>query len=75
MSVTVRIVKGPSEAFVYLEGSVEGFPQVTRRRSVSCAALAGGRVTVAGERAALVTEVESALINWQAAQAALQELE
>lgn len=74
MTVTVRSVQGPSDAFVYLEGSVEGVPQVARVRSVACAALAAGTVTIAAEKAALIAEVEQALVNWQAAQAALAEL-
>lgn len=75
MTVTVSKTTGPDEAsFLYLRGEVAGVPQVTRVRTVALAALADGRVTVAGEKAALIAEVEQALTNWQAAQAALQEL-
>ncbi len=38
------------------------------------AALASGALTVAGEKAALIADVEQALTNWQAAQSALEEL-
>ena len=72
--ITVKAVSGPSDAFIYLEAVSSVTPHVTRRRSVSCAALADGRVTVENEKAALIAETEQALLNWQAAQAALQEL-
>ena len=74
MTVTVKAVSGPDPVnFVYLEGSVEGVPQVTQTRTVATAALASGALTIAGEKAALIADVEQALVNWQAAQAALQE--
>lgn len=74
-SVTIKAVGGPDQfAFVYLEGSIPGAPQVTQRRSIATAALASGALTIAGEKAALEADVQQALTNWTAAQAALQEL-
>lgn len=75
MTVLVRAVTGPDAVnFVYLEGCIEGVPQVTQIRSIASAALASGACTIASERAALVASVEQALTNWQAAQAALEQL-
>lgn len=76
MTVTVRAVTGPDAVgFTYIEGSIEGTPQVTQIRAIANAALASGGVTIASERAALVAAVEQALVNWLAAQAALEELQ
>lgn len=72
--ITIKQVSGPSDAFVYLEAVSSVTPHVTRRRSISCAALADGRVSIAAEKAALLAEAEQAVTNWQAAQAALQEI-
>lgn len=75
MTVKVDAVTGPDPVnFVYLKGSVEGVPQVTQTRTIASAALASGALTIAAEKAALIASVEQALTNWQAAQAALQEL-
>jgi hypothetical protein len=71
---TVKSVAGPDPAFLYLLGEIEGFPQCTVTRSVSLAALASGALNVADEKSALIAEVEQNHTNWQAAQAALQEL-
>lgn len=72
--ITVKAVSGPSAAYVYLEGTHSECPQATRRRSISCAALADGSVTIANEKSLLTAEVEQSKLNWDAAQAALQEL-
>jgi len=72
--ITVKAVEGPSQDFIYLEGVADDCPQATQRRSVACAALAAGTVTIADEKAALIAAVEQARTNWLAAQAALQEL-
>ena len=75
MTVTVKAVSGPDPVnFVYLEGSIDGHPQVTQTRTIASAALASGALTIAAEKAALIADVETALTNWQAAQAALSEL-
>lgn len=75
MSVIVRAVTGPDPVnFVYLEGSVEGVPQVTQTRTIAAAALASGAKTIADEKAALIASVETALTNWQAVQDALNGL-
>ncbi len=75
MTIIVKQVQGPNEgAFLYLQGSHQGYPHVTRVRSVALAALASGALTIATEKAALIAEVEQAIINWSAAQAALADL-
>lgn len=75
MTVSVSAIAGPDgSAFLYLFGEVEGYPHVARTRTVALAALASGALTVAGEKAALVADVEQALVNWQAAQQALLDL-
>lgn len=72
MTVNVSVISGPDNgAFLYLHGT-EGV--ISTVRSVSLAALADGSVTVAGERAALVAEVERMVTNWNAAQAAIADL-
>lgn len=72
--ITVKSVSGPSPDFIYLEGVADDCPQATRRRSIACAALADGRVTIADEKAALIAEVTQARTNWLAAQQALADL-
>ena len=75
MTVTVTAMDGPDPVnFVYLQGVIEGVPQVTQTRTIAAAALASGALTIAAEKAALIADVEAALINWQAAQAAISEL-
>ncbi len=74
MTISVKPVSGPSPDFIYLEGVADDCAPATRRRSIACAALADGRVTIADEKAALIAEVEQARTNWLAAQAALSEL-
>lgn len=72
--ITVKSVSGPSPDFIYLEGTADDCPQATQRRSVACAALAAGSVTIAAEKTALIAAVEQARTNWLAAQAALADL-
>jgi hypothetical protein len=62
------------QKFLVLEGSVEGVPQVTKRRSINVAALVSGDLTLEGEKAALIADVEEYLARWGALQQALQEL-
>lgn len=75
MSVVIESVTGPDPVnFVYLRGSVAGVPQATEVWTISSASLASGDRTVAGVRAELEAKVAQNVTNWQAAQAALQEL-
>jgi hypothetical protein len=60
--------------WIVLEGTVEGVPEVTHRRSVPTSALASGATTIAAEKAALIDTVQTHLTNWQAAQDALAQL-
>lgn len=71
--ISVRVVES-DHTWIVLEGSVEGVPQVTHRRSIHAAALASGDLILANEKAELVAEVERAYIRWQAVQKALEEL-
>lgn len=62
MSVQVRRIQLDTEhdnqKWVVLEGYIEGYPQVTKRRSINRAALADGSLTLAAEKAKLVADVE-----------------
>lgn len=74
--VTVTPIAGPDGVnFIYLLGEVAGAPAVSTVRTVAAAALASGATTVAAEVAALRAEVEAAHTNWQAATAALANLQ
>lgn len=74
LTVKVSQTAGPDPAFFYLKGEQEGYPAATRTRSIPLAMLADGTLTVATEKAALVSDVEQAVINLQAAEAAIGEL-
>jgi len=75
MTIQVTSVTGPDTgAFLYLKGSDPAYPHCDTIRTVALAALASGALTVAGERAALVADVEQKITNWNAAQAAIGEL-
>lgn len=70
----VTSIAGPDPAFLYLSCAIEGYPACTTTRSIALARLADGTLTVAAEKAALIAEVEQKKLNFDAAQAALQEL-
>jgi hypothetical protein len=71
--ISIKVVES-DHTWIVLEGSVEGFPQVTHRRSIHAAALASGDITLADEKAKLIADVETACIRWLAVQKALNEL-
>lgn len=73
-TLKVESIAGPDPAFLYIRASVDGFPAATRTRSIPLAMLADGTLTVAAEKAALIADVEQAVINLQAAEAAIGEL-
>lgn len=60
--------------WLVLEGSVDGIPQVTKRRTVNTAALVSGATTVEAEVAALKADVTEYLARYQAVQEALNAL-
>ncbi len=60
--------------WLVLEGSVEGIPQVTKRRTINTAALVSGATTVEAEIMALKSDVTEYLARYQAVQDALNVL-
>jgi hypothetical protein len=78
MSVSVkRVLIGNDHddaKWIVLEGSIEGCPQVTKRRTVNTAALVSGDLTLAAEKAQLIADVEEYYARYQAVQAALEQL-
>lgn len=76
--VNIRRVSAGSEhldqKWLVLEGYVEGVPEVTKRRSVSTAALASGDVTLADEKARLIADVQEYHGRWLAVQEAVKQL-
>lgn len=60
--------------WLVLEGSIEGVPQVTKRRTINTAALVSGDLNVSDERAKLVADVEEYYARWLAVQSAIKEL-
>ena len=72
-----RILSGDEhldQKWLVLEGSVEGVPQVTKRRSINTASLADGSLTLEGEKALLIADVEEYHARWLAVQEALKAL-
>lgn len=78
MSVTVkRVLIGndhDDSKWVVLEGSIEGCPQVTKRRTINTAALVSGDLTLADEKAQLVADVEEYYARYQTVQSLLEQL-
>lgn len=78
MSVTIkRVLIGndhDDQKWIVLEGCIEGCPQVTKRRTINTAALVSGDLTLADEKAKLVSDVEEYYSRYQAIQVALQDL-
>lgn len=78
MTVTVkRVVIGNDHddaKWLVLEGSIDGVPEVTKRRTINTAALVSGDLTVGTEKAALIADVEEYHLRYLALQAALAEL-
>lgn len=60
--------------WIVLEGSIEGCPQVTKRRTINTAALASGDLTLTAEKAQLISDVEEYYARFQAVQASLADL-
>lgn len=78
MSVKVTRVLLDSEhdnqKWLVLKGEIEGYPQVTKTRSINTAALASGALLLEDEKAKLIADVEEYLERWNAVQQALTEL-
>lgn len=47
-----------NQKWIVLEGYVEGYPQVTKRRTINRAALADGSLNLESEKEKLVADVE-----------------
>lgn len=60
--------------WIVLEGSIDGVPQVTKRRTINTAALVSGDLALATEKAQLIADVEEYLGRFQAVQEALKQL-
>jgi len=60
--------------WLVLEGTYEGVPQATKRRTINTAALASGHLLLANEKAALIADVEEYAQRYLAVQEALREL-
>lgn len=60
--------------WIVLEGSIDGCPQVTKRRTINTAALVSGDLTLADEKAQLIADVEEYYARFQAVQTALADL-
>lgn len=60
--------------WLVLEGSIDGMPQVTKRRTINTAALVSGDLTIAGEKTQLIADVEEYHARFLAVQTALTEL-
>lgn len=78
MSVIVkRVLLGNDHddaKWLVLEGSIDGMPQVTKRRTINTAALVSGDLTIAAERAQLIADVEEYHARYLAVKEALTEL-
>lgn len=78
MNVVVKRVLMESDhdnqKWVVLEGSIDGCPEVTKRRTINTAALVSGDLTLPAEKAQLVADVQEYYARYQAVQAALQDL-
>ena len=78
MSVQIRRIQLDTEhdnqKWVVLEGSVEGCPAVTKRRSINTACLADGSRNLADEKAKLIADVEEYHARYLAVQKQLENL-
>lgn len=63
-----------NQKWVVLQGEIDGLPQVTKRRSINVGGLVDGTLTLDGERAKLIADVEEYHARWLAVQNALKAL-
>jgi hypothetical protein len=60
--------------WLILEGTIDGVPQVTKRRTINTAALASGDLSISIEKALLIADVEEYHARYLALQEALKDL-
>jgi hypothetical protein len=60
--------------WLVLEGSIDGIPQATKRRSINTAALVSGDLDIETEKAQLIADVEEYQARYLALQEALKSL-
>lgn len=78
--MTVRVTRmmlatdHDNQKWLVLKGEIEGYPQVTKTRSINTAALASGAKNLETEKAQLIADVEEYLARWLAVQQAVIEL-
>lgn len=63
-----------NQKWLVLQGSVEGCPAVTKRRSINTAALADGSLTLDSEKAKLIADVNEYYARYLAVQEQLKNL-
>ena len=63
-----------NQKWLVLEGSIEGCPAVTKRRSINTAALVDGSLTLEKEKAKLIADVEEYYARYLAVQKELENL-
>lgn len=63
-----------NQKWLVLQGSVEGCPAVTKRRSINTAALVDGTLSLEGEKAKLIADVEEYYARYLAVQEQLKNL-
>ena len=60
--------------WLVLQGEIEGIPEVTKRRSINVGAIVSGALTVDGEKAKLIADVEEYHARFLAMQEAVKAL-
>lgn len=73
--VTVIAITSDNANFVVLEVAAPGTSFPKYRHSISCGAIADGRIDIAAEVSRLRADAVTRLANWRAAQAALEALQ
>lgn len=78
MSVQIKRVlldtEHDNQKWLVLEGSIDGCPSVTKRRSINTAALVSGSLTLESEKAKLIADVEEYYARYLAVQEQLKAL-
>lgn len=62
------------QKWIVLEGSIEGCPQVTKRRTINTAALVSGDLTLSAEKEQLIADVEEYYARYKTVQDLLEQL-
>ena len=78
MTVKVEVIKSgdphTDQKWLVLQGSIEGVPEVSKRRSINTSSLVDGSLDIGEEKARLIADVEGYHARWLAVQDALQRL-